>query len=339
MAVTTQNTAVSGWATVLGLAKETTFATANTTGEIYVPFQQSQVAVTNKLITRTPVRRSKAEALPGFGTVEVTGSIDTHVDPDSIGLLAALSLGSDTVTAGSAGAAGSYSHLLKMGAQSTATIQADYGKNSVAQYLGCKFGGLDLSCKPGEDLTAKLTWMGQTVNLLAASSLSPTYTNNSFFEWAFIQPCTIDAVPCDLTDFNISLKNDNKPMYTSTSGRLVRGFNELGAAVRGQFTYPYKDDTINALLWGGSSGPASGVGATGHTLIIPFQHPSLVSTSTAHYAFTITLNNVVLEDAPIPIQAKGEVLQQVKFRAAESTPGAADAITITIVNSASAAYV
>jgi Phage tail tube protein len=338
MPATTQNTAVSGWATVLGAAKEATFATASTTGEIYLPFTQAQIEVQNKTITRTPVRRSKAEALPGFGLVDVSGSIDTSVDPDSIGLFAALALGSDTATAVPS-QTGAYSHLIKLGAQSTATIQADYGKNSVAQYLGCKFSSMDLSCKPGEDLTAKFQFAGQTVNLLASQSLSPTYTNNTFFEWAFIQSVTIDGATVDITDFTVSLKNDNKAMYTSTSGRLARGFNELGSAVSGTFTYPYKDDTINAMLWGGSSGPVNGAAATGHTLVIPFQHPTLIASTTAHYALTITLNNVVLLGAPIPVQAKGEVMQQVKFSASESNPGASDALTLTIVNTAASAYV
>jgi hypothetical protein len=338
MAVTTQNTAVSGWATALGIAKETTFATAATTGTVYLPFNQSQIAVANKLITRTPVRRSKSEALPGFGTVEVTGSIDLAVDPDSIGILLALALGSDTVTPVPS-QTGAYSHAMKLGAQSTATIQADYGKNSVAQYLGCKFSALDLTGKPGTDLTAKFQFMGQTVNLMTSQSLSPTYSNNSFFEWAYIQPATIDATAVDLTDFSISLKNDNKALYTSTSGRLVRGFNELGSSVTGSFTYPYKDDAINAMLWGGSTGPVTGQAAVGHTLVIPFQHPSLIATTTQHYSLQITLNNVVLSDAPIPVQSKGEVMQQVKFQASESTPGAGDSIQITLVNTAATSYV
>jgi hypothetical protein len=126
-------------------------------------------------------------------------------------------------------------------------------------------------------------------------------------------------------------------MYTSTSGRFARAFNELGSNVTGSFTYPYKDDSINALLWGGNSGPVSG-NATGHTLVIPFVHPNLAATG-VNYALTITLNNVVIADAPIPVSFKGEVMQQVKFQAAESAPGAADAIKITLINTATAAYV
>jgi hypothetical protein len=32
-----------------------------------------------------------------------------------------------------------------MGAQSTATVSADYGKNSIAEYVGCKFSSVDIS--------------------------------------------------------------------------------------------------------------------------------------------------------------------------------------------------
>lgn len=348
MANTVQNKAVSGFATVVGIAKEATYATA-VAASTYLPVETAQFSASNKLIQRNPVRQSKAEAMPGLGLLEAKGDLQIRLDPVSAGIILAQAMGTEVISDGttaytvggvsvsSADAAKAFHHTFTLGAQNTATFSVDFGRNSVAQYTGCKVDQLDITAKAGDDVMMKATLMGQTVALLSSQSLTPNFTDVTPFEWGNLVTATINGQAFDATELSVTLKNNVKPMYTASSGRFAKAMNEMQAQVSGTFTLPYNSDYINSLLWGANAGPTSGI-ASGNTIVLTFQHATHITGTAVPYILVVTLNGVVLQEAPQPISAKNEVMQSVKFTASETAPGAADSIKIELVNDATTVY-
>jgi hypothetical protein len=323
---TSQQQAISGFKGAVGIATELTFGTG-VAPTIYLPINTINADPANKLVTRMPVRRSAGQQTAGFGLMELTGTIDIRVDPVSVGPLFSYCMGTETTAA--SGASGT-AHTFTLGAQNTATISIDYSTGSVYQYLGSKFNSLDITYKPGADLMLKCGWQGQTVSILGSQSLTPTYTNTLPFESTYATGATINGVAFDATDLSVALKNNNKPMNTATSGRLPRAINEMDKTVSGKFTYPLKDDSIFADLFGNSTGPTNRFAAPTQNIVMTFIHPDTIGTT--HYSLSLQIPNAILEKGPVNVAANGELMQAVTFQAFESTPGAGDSLKLVLVN-------
>jgi len=337
MSTTTQRTSTAGVLTALGIATETTYGSA-AASTIYIPFNDHNLAVTNKLITNQAVRKSIGMPAPGIGSVEVSGDITTNVDVDTIGPILAASMGLDTVS----GSTGDYTHTFTMvNPLNSHTITADDGQGTIQQFVGCKVNQLDVSCKTGDYLTVKAAIMGQTA-VVSSASLSPTYSTRNFFEFAHLNNVnggvsTVNGITADFTDFQITLKNNLKEHYGSTGGRFIIGLNETTRQVSGSFTVEYDNsiaNTLNTLLWGASTGPVAGV-LSRVPLVFTFSQPASGGL-TPSIAFTVT--NITVQDVAMDRKRNDIITQSVKFMASESYAGAADDLKIVMTNTAQNPY-
>ena len=333
---TTQILSTAGFNTALGIAKESTYGTA-VAPATYVPFEDHNLTVKNKLIQNMAVRKSAGQPKPGIGTVEASGSITTYVDADTIGPILGAALGADAVTGSS-----SYTHTMKLAFPlNSYTFSADDGQGSVSQYVGCKVNQMDISCKPDDFLKIKIDVLGQTDSVLSATSLSPTFSTKDFFEYAHLDSLngglgasTLNGAAVNIVDFSIQLKNNLKAHYASTGGRFVVGMDEMNRDVTGSFTINYDSalaDSVNLLLWGAATGPVAGL----------LSHVPLVFTFTQSVtsSISITCPQITIEEAVISRKRNDILVQQVKFRANESAIGAQDDLKIVLINQTAAAFV
>jgi hypothetical protein len=319
MAVTTQTLAGFGFASVLGIAKEVTYNTA-VTPAMYIPFADNAITPSNKFVPRMGVRKTKGQTLSGVGQLDLKASIEAECEPDSIGFLMAMAMGTDTATAASSGF---YTHTMKLASPlDSFTLSADYTKNSVYAFTGMKMDTMNLSCKPSGFLTAKFGALGSTWVINTASSLTPTFGNLQPFEWEFISASTYNGTQLPFTDFNIDLKNNLKPEYSSTSGRFVRAINETAAQVTGSGTVPYENDVISNAVLAGVPIP----------IVVTFAHP------VSGYSISFVMNNCLVESAPLDAKKNDVIQYAVKWSCFESTAGAQDDLQIILTNQTSTAY-
>lgn len=328
--------APNGYRSVLGIGKETTFGTA-ASPTIFLPFADHNIGFANKVQFSQSVRQGAGRPAPTSGTMEVKGTVSTYVDVSSIAPILAYALGKDAVS----GTADPYTHTMNLATGIPAlTFSADDGQGIVEQYVGCKIGGIDISCKEGDFLMAKLDVQGQTVAPLTASSLSPTFAVNDFIEFNHLSSAnsgsgvsTLQGTPYNFTDFNIQVKTNMKYQYGSIAGRVPVSINDLMRQVSGSFTVTYDQstaDAINQLLWGAATGPTNG----------PVPRASLVFTfsQSTNRSISFQLGNITLTDAVVNRKANDLLMQQVKFVASESAPGQGDDIKVIIKNAAATAY-
>jgi len=318
---TTQFQGSYGWATVLGFAKEATYGTA-VAPTAYLPAVSDQITYTNKLVPRMGVRATKGQTLSNPGQVDVKGSFEIECEPDTVGQILAVALGTDSVSG-----SGAYTHTLKLASPlPSITLSADYGYTSVHEWVGCKVDTLDLTSKAGGMLQAKFGIMAQSDVILASSALSPVYGTNLPYDFQQITAATLNGVGVALDSFSISLKNNLAPYFSSGSGRLVRNINEKNAQVTGSFTLAYESDTIANLA----------LNATNVPLSITFTSASSAYLSTP-YSLTITCPNIIMQAAPLDPKRNDVVMYNVKFTAHESATGAQDDLKISVVNTISSA--
>ena len=319
---TSQNQASYGWATALGLSKEVTYGTA-VAPTLYIPFTNDSMTLTNKLIQRMGVRKTKGRTISSPGQVDVKGSFEVEAEPDTIGQLLALACGTDSV-AGS----GAYVHTIKLASPMPSfTLSADYGLNSVHQWTGVKVESLDISNKMGGLLMAKFGLIGQNDVILPATSLSPTFGVLQPYEAEYITTATLNGVPIPFESFNISLKNNLAPYFGAGSARLVRNINEKNAEVSGSMITAYESDILQNLALAGTNVP----------LVITYTHPSIASGATP-YSLTITLPNIIIEAAPVDPKRNDVLMSNIKFIAHESATGAQDDIKLTITNAVGGSF-
>lgn len=128
LAIMTQFAAKSGYAAALGIGLETTYGTA-VVPSLYLPIESAQANPTNKLIDRSPIRKSKSQQIAGFGQFVSSGQLELRAEPITAAQLIAYVLGKDTVTA----ASGAQLHTITMtnSGQPTATVSIDYGTGSI----------------------------------------------------------------------------------------------------------------------------------------------------------------------------------------------------------------
>jgi len=341
MATTTQRTSTAGVKTALGIATEATYGVpvASTS---YIPFTSHDLAVSNKLLVNTAVRKSPGNPAPGIGTVEVKGTIETLADQDTIGPLLVAGMGTDTVSASGTLFAHKFSLTNPLNSYSFA---ADDGQGSLQTFVGCKVNQLDLSCKAGDFLTVKAEVLGQTA-VVTSASLSPTFSTNPFFEFAHLGTVaggssTINALPFDVADFSISLKQNQKQHWGSTGGRFVVGISATTVNVDGSFTLEY-DNTfggqVNQYLWGTTTGPSAG---SLQRLPVIFTFSEMASGGGQSSALQISLGQITIQDVTYSRKRNDILTMSVKFMASETNPGGigmADDLKIVLINSASSAY-
>lgn len=337
MATTTQRTSFAGVSTALGIATESTYGSA-VASTVYIPFTDHNLAVSNKLINNQAVRKSIGMPAPGIGSVKVSGDLTTSVDIDTIGPIFAASMGLDTVS----GSTGNYTHTFSLvNPLNSHTITADDGQGSIQQFVGCKVNQLDVSCKAGDFLTVKAAIQGQTA-VVSEASLSPTYSTRNFFEFAHLNEAnggvsTINGISVDVTDFQISLKNNLKEHYGSTGGRFIVGLNETTREVSGSFTIEYDNsigNTLNTLLWGASTGPVAGT-LSRVPAVFTFSQPASGGLTPS---VSFIVGSLTVQDVAMDRKRNDIITQNVKFMASESTTGAADDLKITLNNTAENPY-
>ena len=220
-------------------------------------------------------------------------------------------------------------------------LTADDGQGSLQAFVGCKVNQLDISCKFGDFLKVKADILGQTA-VVSSASLSPTFSNRDFFEFAHMGSLaggasTLNGVSIDVTDFQIALKNNLKAHNGSTGGRFVVGMNETTRDVSGQFTVEYDSqlaDSINLLLWGSATGPSAGKLSRVPVLFTFTQTASAGLTP----SISFSLGQITVQDISMTRKRNDVLVQQVKFMVSESTVGAADDLKIVLTNTASSAY-
>jgi len=346
MPTTQSGLGIPGFLACVGIAKEATFATATppTSGSYLPVLDVTGFEGANKLINAAGIRQSVGNPPPGAGSFDVAPSFSLEVDPDNIGLLLGLSMGKDTVTGSSA----PYSHAFTlnnaMPRLSTATISVDPFFNSgstptVYQAVGCKLSQLDFTAKQGAYFQAKAMFSGKDVVPISGTLSSPVYSAARPFEWAHLAgttQCQINGVNANLNDFNISLKNTLKPHFGSQGGRKATSIDETLFLASGSFSLNLVDNTIDNILWGGST-PTAGYIPT-VALVVTLTHIQIAGGSTP-YSISFNMPAITLSDAAKTVKRGDVVTLTSKFVASESAAGNHNDISITVVNAAAAAYV
>jgi hypothetical protein len=320
---TTQLQAAYGWASALGLARENVYGTA-VAPTLYLPATDDAMAYTNKLIPRMGSRKTVSDTLANPGQIDVKGSFSIEAEPNVIGQVLGICLGTDSVSG-----TGAYTHIMHLYApRPSFTLSADYGGGSVHQWVGCVADSVDISAKAGGLLELKVGVIAQNDVILASQSLSPTFGNANPFDYQLVTSASLNSLPLtNMDSFSISLKNNMQPFYGSGSGRLVRNINPKNAQVTGSFSATYESDAIANLA----------LGATAVPFQINFTHTAIASGSTP-YSVSFICPNVIVTSAPLSPKRNDVVTYAVKFNAYESATGAADALKAVVVDTGATAY-
>jgi hypothetical protein len=342
MAITTQTGAGrAGLTAAVGIAKEVTYGTAVTPGTYIKVTDITGFEGKNKLVNSQGIRQSVDNPAPGVGSFEISPSFGFEVDPDNIGLILGLILGKDVLTGSSA----PYTHTVQLTPGSprlsTSTLTTDLGFGGTTSYaaVGNKIAQLDLTCKSGSFLTAKVQMNGKTVAGNAASITSPSFSAANPFEFAHLagaSSCLLNGVGINLNDFTLNLKQGLKPHMGSVGGRTASSIDETTFTCEGSFTLNTTDQSIDSILWGAATAPASGYIAP-VPFVINFTHSQIAGGSTP-YSLQLALGAIVLTEAPKTVKRGDTITTAVKFIANETVANALDSFKAVIVNAASVAY-
>lgn len=315
---TTQTQAKIGWKGSVGIAVETTAGTA-VSPSTYLPVTTCDLQGANNLVSRSPIRKQKGQALSGPGQYAVTGGWTSEFNPGIIGTVLGLAFGADSVS--------TKTHTFSLASPlNTFTASVDYGGGTTHQFSGCKIDQLDISCKAKDMLTAKVSVMGMNDTPID-SSLSPTYNApEQPFYFEDIATATINGSSLKCTDFTFTLKNNIQPAWVSGDGRFASQMNETEAEVSGTMTVQYEDESIFDLI------NDSGV-PVATEVALSFTHP------VSSYTLDITLPNVLITAGPITLDKKNVQTQALKFSCFASTSSAADDMTIALTNLSTTSYV
>jgi len=322
MAATNQPQAAYGWATAMGINKEVTYGVA-VAANFFVSVVDDAMIYTNKILPRMGTRKTKGSTLGSLGLLECKGSFEVECQPEEIGRLLSLGYGFETVTA-TAGVSGGWTHAIKAGSPlDTITISADYGKNSVHQWTGCKIDSIDITAKAGSITTAKFAVIGANDIILPTTSLSPTFGSLQPYDFGMTTTATINGTQFPFDSMSISTKNSLLSYYGAGYGRVIRNINEKNAVTTGTLSVSYESDFIQNLV----------IAGTPSNIVFTFTHP------VSGYALTIAMPNCILEEAALAPKRNDVVMQNVKFSCYESVNQAQDDVNFIVEDFNAAQYV
>jgi len=156
---------------------ETVFNTLNTTpAAIKLPVHSSKLQSKQNMVESTLITGSRNATAPGFGNINVSGSIEVPVDQIYMGYILKALLGAPVTT----GSAAPYTHVFKMSdTQPSLTIEngfTDIGVYNV--YTGCKINKFAISFGGDGELKCSLNFLG-CKEIIGNASIDATPTSYS----------------------------------------------------------------------------------------------------------------------------------------------------------------
>src|SRR3990167_11542460 len=158
----------------LGVGKETVWGT-KVTPTLFLPIRSETIDLKKTLIQRPGVRKKRCRTQPVLGGWRSDGDIVFEVDPDNIGLITGMSLGSEsTVAVLSTSAA--YRHQFKIASVSLPSFTTEIDKQAKTfEYGGCTINRYSLSYQPNELLLCTIGVVSKG-NQTSTSTTTATYS-------------------------------------------------------------------------------------------------------------------------------------------------------------------
>lgn len=249
------------------------------------------------------------------GTYKISGSIDTYVRPEAIGILMRGAMGE--YTASGTVATGAYLHNLKPASGSLPWISLKKNVSDNVQtvnYPDCKVAGFTFDINASEYVTAKFDITGISDAIGTASV--PTYESAPLLV-ATKATINIQGVPVSVKSCSIEYKNN-----------LDDGDFRVGSRFLGDITEKRREldikmdvvlDTTSELyrkaFYGSASVTSAGFDVFAQSLDIWLESPTQIATSGVYYKMLFSVKNAVFMAAPVPSSGDDLVVIPLELKA------------------------
>jgi hypothetical protein len=131
-----------------------------------MPFNQSKIAIAQKLIDSTTIRGRRDKEQPALGTIDISGSVAAPIDQVGFGYWLRAMFGNPATT----GAGDPYTHVFKVsGTQPSLLLEQQYPDIPAYEvYNGCKVNKFSFSYGGDNELVANLDILGAKRTISAA---------------------------------------------------------------------------------------------------------------------------------------------------------------------------
>lgn len=233
-----------GYNSQLALGYETTYGKTPTTVKGYnMPFNQSKIAIQQKVVESSTIRGRRDKEQPVVGNIDVSGSVVVPIDQIGSGFWLAAMFGSPTTI----GSGDPYTHVFKVAdSQPSLVLEQQYPDvPAYEMYNGCKVNKFSFTYGGDTELTANIDIIGAKRIVGAAPFASPL-TDISLLKFSNFQG-TIEEGGSQLAivteaSLNIDFGLDSNT-YTIGGGgyrtELPEGYLQVSGSIKAFF-----EDTI-----------------------------------------------------------------------------------------------
>jgi hypothetical protein len=233
-----------GYNSQLALGYETTYGKTPTTVKGYnMPFNQSKIAIQQKVVESSTIRGRRDKEQPVVGNIDVSGSVVVPIDQIGSGFWLAAMFGSPTTT----GSGDPYTHVFKVAdSQPSLVLEQQYPDvPAYEMYNGCKVNKFSFTYGGDKELTANIDIVGAK-RIVEATPFASPLTDISLLKFSNFQG-TIEEGGSQLAivteaSLNIDFGLDSNT-YTIGGGgyrtELPEGYLQVSGSIKAFF-----EDTV-----------------------------------------------------------------------------------------------
>jgi hypothetical protein len=263
------------------------------------------------------------------GTYKISGSVDSYIRPEAIGVLFYGALGKYT-TSGSLGS-GAYLHnFVASGVLPWLSVKKTVAEDiQIFDYTDCKVEGFQIDVNSSEPATAKFDIVG--ISDAIGTAPSENYESSPMLI-AVSATVNIGGVAVSAKKVSINYKNNLENSDFRVGSRFLGDITEKRREI--DLSMDIVLDTTSELyrksFYGTAAASSAGFSVYSDRVDIVLSSPTNIGTSALPYKILITIKNAVFMAAPTP--AKGDELVVIPLELKATKSGAQNVFEVHIWN-------
>jgi len=254
------------------------------------------------------------------GTYKISGSMDSYVRPEAIGLLFWGALGTKTNSGLLSG--GAYLHNftpITSGSLPWLSVKKAIADDvQVFDYKDCKVDGFTLDINSSEFCSAKFDIVG--IQDEEGSAVSPSFESSPLLvatkTTINIGGVATSAKSCSV-EFKNNLESDDFRVGSRFLGDITEKRRELD--VKMDLVLDTSSDLYKKAFYGSSSASEAGFDVHAESVDIELSSPTNISTSSLPYKILVQIKNCVFMSAPTPASGDDLVVIPLELKATKAT--------------------
>lgn len=324
----------------LGVGKETVWGT-KVAPTLHLPIRSETIDLKKNLIQRPGVRKKRGRTQPVLGGWRSDGDIVFEVDPDNIGLITGMALGSESaVTTLSTSAA--FRHQFKLASVSLPSFTVEIDKQAKTfQDGGNIINRYVLSYQPNEILLATVGVVSKG-NQVSSSTTTATYSTKLPFHYGMTSSISIGGSANALVrDWEITLENNLVVEKPTVADSLYITEPDLGQAkVTGRATLYFNNANEYERFWGTVGDTAPGTSLTTFAISCSIQHTTAIGATVYPYRLAAICPAATYTSAPANISdPEGPIQQTITWEAFEGSAASYNDLVVEVDDAQAGVYI